>query len=62
MHIIDLSAVLIEVLLDIISCFSIPLIRLIINMAQQDQHRFLNRLANEKSSYLQQHAHNPVNW
>ncbi|CAF5038424.1 unnamed protein product, partial [Rotaria sp. Silwood1] len=38
------------------------LIRLIVNMAQQEQQRFVNRLANEKSSYLQQHAHNPVNW
>ncbi|CAF2398864.1 unnamed protein product [Rotaria sp. Silwood2] len=31
-------------------------------MAQQEQQRFINRLANEKSSYLQQHARNPVNW
>ncbi|CAF1684846.1 unnamed protein product [Rotaria magnacalcarata] len=31
-------------------------------MAQHEQQRFINRLANEKSSYLQQHAHNPVNW
>ncbi|CAM4801954.1 unnamed protein product [Rotaria magnacalcarata] len=38
------------------------LIRLIVNMAQHEQQRFINRLANEKSSYLQQHAHNPVNW
>ncbi|CAF1488948.1 unnamed protein product [Adineta steineri] len=36
------------------------LIRLGLNMAEQK--RSLNRLANEKSSYLQQHAHNPVNW
>lgn len=26
------------------------------------QARCMNRLANEKSSYLQQHAHNPVDW
>jgi uncharacterized protein YyaL (SSP411 family) len=38
------------------------LIRRIIDMAQSEQQRFVNRLANEKSSYLQQHAHNPVNW
>jgi uncharacterized protein YyaL (SSP411 family) len=34
----------------------------VIDMAQKEQQRFANRLANEKSSYLQQHAHNPVNW
>lgn len=31
-------------------------------MAQAEGQRFVNRLANEKSSYLQQHAHNPVDW
>jgi hypothetical protein len=42
--------------------YSFSLIRQIILMAQKEQQRFINRLANEKSSYLQQHAHNPVNW
>jgi hypothetical protein len=42
--------------------FSVSLLRQIISMAQNEQQRFVNRLANEKSSYLQQHAHNPVNW
>jgi len=37
-------------------------LRLIINMAQKEQQRSLNRLAQEKSSYLQQHANNPVHW
>ena len=41
--------------------FSFSLIRLTVRMTQQEQQRFANRLANEKSSYLQQHAHNPVN-
>lgn len=27
-----------------------------------DQHKFTNRLINEKSPYLLQHAHNPVDW
>lgn len=27
-----------------------------------EEHRFTNRLINEKSPYLLQHAHNPVNW
>lgn len=27
-----------------------------------EQHEFTNRLINEKSPYLLQHAHNPVNW
>ena len=26
------------------------------------KHKFTNRLAKEKSPYLQQHKHNPVNW
>lgn len=26
------------------------------------EHKFTNALAKEKSPYLQQHAHNPVNW
>ncbi|CAF1030123.1 unnamed protein product [Adineta ricciae] len=41
---------------------NVSLIRLTVRMTQQEQQRFANRLANEKSSYLQQHAHNPVNW
>lgn len=28
----------------------------------EDKHAFTNRLAQEKSPYLQQHAHNPVDW
>ncbi|UJR36689.1 hypothetical protein I4U23_029406 [Adineta vaga] len=36
--------------------------RLAVRMAQQEQQRFANHLAKEKSPYLQQHAHNPVNW
>ena len=44
------------------SCFSVALFRRVISMARQEQQRFANRLAQEKSSYLQQHAHNPVNW
>ncbi|MCJ8012596.1 thioredoxin domain-containing protein [Paenibacillus sp. KQZ6P-2] len=26
------------------------------------KHKYTNRLINEKSPYLLQHAHNPVNW
>ncbi|HBJ47406.1 MAG TPA: thymidylate kinase, partial [Deltaproteobacteria bacterium] len=26
------------------------------------EHSFTNKLINEKSPYLLQHAHNPVNW
>ena len=44
------------------SLFSVSLLRRIVDMAQKEHQRFLNRLSKEKSSYLQQHAHNPVNW
>src|ERR1700733_7380077 len=27
-----------------------------------EKHIYTNRLINSKSAYLQQHAHNPVNW
>ena len=30
--------------------------------AQTADHQFTNRLLKEKSPYLQQHAHNPVDW
>src|SRR5262249_39802901 len=35
-----------------------------ITMSKQDgtQHKFTNRLINESSPYLLQHAHNPVDW
>src|SRR5947199_344075 len=29
---------------------------------EHDDHRFTNRLVNETSPYLLQHAHNPVDW
>ncbi len=32
------------------------------NMASETKPKFTNRLAQEKSPYLLQHAHNPVNW
>jgi uncharacterized protein YyaL (SSP411 family) len=31
-------------------------------MARESEHRFTNRLINETSPYLLQHAHNPVDW
>jgi len=31
-------------------------------MNQKDEHKFTNKLINETSPYLLQHAHNPVNW
>lgn len=31
-------------------------------MSDKTQHKFTNRLINETSPYLLQHAHNPVNW
>lgn len=40
-----------------------PLLRLVRNMASSTQRpTFTNRLAQEKSPYLLQHAHNPVDW
>jgi uncharacterized protein len=32
------------------------------NMLNENMHHKANRLANEKSPYLLQHAHNPVDW
>ena len=32
------------------------------SMQMETKHRFTNRLANETSPYLLQHAHNPVDW
>jgi len=32
------------------------------NEHQKEQHKFTNKLVNESSPYLLQHAHNPVNW
>lgn len=32
------------------------------NMSENPTHKFTNALKNESSLYLQQHAHNPVNW
>ena len=32
------------------------------NPAEAGQHQHTNRLAKEKSPYLLQHAHNPVDW
>lgn len=29
---------------------------------QEVNHKYINRLIDEKSPYLLQHAHNPVNW
>jgi uncharacterized protein YyaL (SSP411 family) len=31
-------------------------------MSEKEKHSFTNRLIHEKSPYLQQHAHNPVDW
>ncbi len=32
------------------------------NQKEHEMHSFTNRLIHEKSPYLLQHAHNPVNW
>ncbi len=32
------------------------------NENKMSEHKYTNKLINEKSPYLQQHAHNPVNW
>ncbi|PIF00902.1 MAG: thioredoxin domain-containing protein [Maribacter sp.] len=45
------------VLLSLILCLSCQ-----DNSAQRENHKFTNDLINETSPYLQQHAHNPVNW
>ena len=31
-------------------------------MANEPEHKYTNRLIHEKSPYLLQHAHNPVDW
>src|SRR5207248_1735886 len=33
-----------------------------VEMHTQEQHKYTNRLINETSPYLLQHAHNPVDW
>jgi len=32
------------------------------NTTNKETHKFTNKLINESSPYLLQHAHNPVNW
>ena len=42
--------------------FSLILLQLVFCLKAQNEFKYTNELIHEKSQYLLQHAHNPVNW
>ena len=46
----------------LLQCDKGGIMTLFIKKSEAAEHKYTNRLAREKSPYLLQHAHNPVDW